>query len=65
MLAAIIAQPTMMSEYPRVDGHLSNACYLRSLDLCYQRFADKYYAKTGKFHAQEPLACLDHPPMYM
>eukprot|EP00045_Choanoeca_perplexa_P017876 m.269597 g.269597 ORF g.269597 m.269597 type:complete len:505 (-) comp17663_c0_seq3:6094-7608(-) len=41
-------KPTMMSEYPRVDGHLSNACYLRSLDLCYQRFADKYYSKTGE-----------------
>eukprot|EP00730_Choanoeca_flexa_P019937 TRINITY_DN9750_c0_g1_i1.p1 TRINITY_DN9750_c0_g1~~TRINITY_DN9750_c0_g1_i1.p1 ORF type:complete len:505 (+),score=110.52 TRINITY_DN9750_c0_g1_i1:166-1680(+) len=41
-------KPTMVSEYPRVDGHLSNECYLRALDLCYQRFSDKYYAKTGE-----------------
>ena len=46
--SAACIQPTMMSEYPRVDGHLSNECYLRSLDLCYQRFADKYFAKTGQ-----------------
>ena len=31
-------KPTMGSEYPRVDGHLSNACYLRSLDGCYNRY---------------------------
>lgn len=40
-------KPTMVSEYPRVDGHLSNACYLRALDGCYSRFADKYEKKHG------------------
>ncbi|EDQ86062.1 uncharacterized protein MONBRDRAFT_11388 [Monosiga brevicollis MX1] len=41
-------KPTMVSEYPRVDGHLSNACYLRALDICYQRYADKYEAAHGQ-----------------
>ena len=40
-------KPTMISEYPRVDGHLSNACYLRALDGCYNKYADKFEAKTG------------------
>ncbi len=35
-------KPTMISEYPRVDGHLSNSCYLRSLDSCYTRYGDKF-----------------------
>lgn len=40
-------KPTMISEYPRVDGHLSNVCYLRALDTCYQRYADKFERKYG------------------
>ena len=40
-------KPTMVSEYPRVDGKLSNACYLRALDGCYQRYADRFERKFG------------------
>ena len=35
-------KPTLASEYPRVDGHLSNECYLRALDTCYARYAAKF-----------------------
>lgn len=28
-------KPSLMSEYPVVDGHLSLACYLRAVDDCY------------------------------
>jgi 3-hydroxy-3-methylglutaryl CoA synthase len=38
----------MASEYPRVDGHLSNACYLRALDGCYNRYADRYEKAFGE-----------------
>lgn len=40
-------KPTMLSEYPRVDGQLSNACYLRALDGCYNRYAEKFEKHTG------------------
>jgi 3-hydroxy-3-methylglutaryl-CoA-synthase len=29
------------SEYPKVDGALSQSCYLRAIDDCYTRFCDK------------------------
>ncbi len=31
-------KPVMGSEYPLVDGHLSNSCYLRALDNCFLRY---------------------------
>ncbi|CAI5728603.1 unnamed protein product [Hyaloperonospora brassicae] len=34
-------KPNMTSEYPTVDGQLSNACYLHALDECYQLFCKK------------------------
>lgn len=35
-------KPKMDSEYPIVDGKLSNSCYLRSIDVCFNRYADKF-----------------------
>ncbi|CAI7569512.1 unnamed protein product [Penicillium viridicatum] len=35
------------SEYPLVDGHYSNTCYLEALDNCYERYRTKYLAKSG------------------
>jgi len=56
-------KPTMVSEYPRVDGHLSNACYLRALDGCYQRYATKFEAAHGKsFHLGEADYSIFHAP---
>jgi len=40
-------KPKMDSEYPIVDGKLSNSCYLRSIDICFNRYADKF-EKTFK-----------------
>ncbi|KAG8468027.1 hypothetical protein KFE25_007079 [Diacronema lutheri] len=34
-------KPEMHSEYPAVDGHLSNTIYLRSVDVCYNHFLGK------------------------
>eukprot|EP00948_MAST-09A_sp_MAST-9A-sp1_P000957 g957.t1 len=31
-------KPNMESEYPTVDGPLSNACYTRAIEACYDRF---------------------------
>lgn len=35
-------KPNKDVEFPTVDGQLSNACYLRALDHCYQGYAAKY-----------------------
>ncbi|KAE8350825.1 hydroxymethylglutaryl-coenzyme A synthase C terminal-domain-containing protein [Aspergillus coremiiformis] len=35
------------SEYPLVDGHFSNICYLQALDNCYQRYRGKKLAKAN------------------
>ncbi|KAE8423890.1 hydroxymethylglutaryl-coenzyme A synthase C terminal-domain-containing protein [Aspergillus pseudocaelatus] len=37
----------LKSEYPLVDGHFSNTCYLQALDNCYQRYRSKKLAKTS------------------
>ncbi|CAM9797074.1 unnamed protein product [Ascophyllum nodosum] len=34
-------KPDMSSEYPQVNGQLSQTCYLRALDACYDRLAAK------------------------
>ncbi|CAG8494000.1 14892_t:CDS:2 [Acaulospora colombiana] len=39
-------KPNMSSEFPEVDGHFSNICYLRSLDICYNRYLEKLAAKN-------------------
>eukprot|EP00051_Salpingoeca_urceolata_P027900 m.483851 g.483851 ORF g.483851 m.483851 type:complete len:509 (-) comp23096_c0_seq1:133-1659(-) len=41
-------KPTMVSEYPRVDGKLSNECYLRALEHCYQRYGERFTGATGQ-----------------
>ena len=41
-------KPHLLSPYPVVDGKFSNSCYLRSLDICYQRFVEKYAAANPK-----------------
>eukprot|EP00286_Rhodomonas_abbreviata_P009951 CAMPEP_0181317862 /NCGR_PEP_ID=MMETSP1101-20121128/16696_1 /TAXON_ID=46948 /ORGANISM="Rhodomonas abbreviata, Strain Caron Lab Isolate" /LENGTH=522 /DNA_ID=CAMNT_0023425287 /DNA_START=31 /DNA_END=1596 /DNA_ORIENTATION=- len=35
-------KPKLDSEYPTVFGQESNVCYLRALDGCYRRFAEKW-----------------------
>ncbi|KAG0234394.1 hypothetical protein B0O80DRAFT_383445 [Mortierella sp. GBAus27b] len=35
-------KPELASEYPTVDGHFSNTCYVRSVDACYSLFTKKF-----------------------
>lgn len=41
-------KPNLASEYPVVDGKLSQTCYLMALDSCYKRFCHKYEKLEGK-----------------
>ncbi|KAG8374834.1 hypothetical protein BUALT_Bualt10G0036700 [Buddleja alternifolia] len=41
-------KPDLASEYPVVDGKLSQTCYLMALDSCYKSFCDKYEKLEGK-----------------
>ena len=34
-------KPNMSSEYPTVDGPLSNECYMRAIENCYENFRGK------------------------
>ncbi|KAL1915506.1 uncharacterized protein VTP21DRAFT_6630 [Calcarisporiella thermophila] len=37
-------KPDLTSEYPVVDGHFSNVCYLRGFDNCYNRYMQRLSA---------------------
>jgi hydroxymethylglutaryl-CoA synthase len=41
-------KPNMDSEYPEVNGALSQTCYLQALDDCYTRFVGKNKSFRGK-----------------
>ncbi|KAK1325425.1 Hydroxymethylglutaryl-CoA synthase [Acorus calamus] len=41
-------KPDLASEYPVVDGKLSQTCYLMALDSCYNRFCSKFHKFKGK-----------------
>nr|CAB3453995.1 unnamed protein product [Digitaria exilis] len=41
-------KPDLASEYPVVDGKLSQTCYLMALDSCYRQFCNKYEKIVGK-----------------
>lgn len=41
-------KPDLASEYPVVDGKLSQTCYLMALDSCYKCFCSKYEKIEGK-----------------
>lgn len=41
-------KPDLASEYPVVDGKLSQTCYLMALDSCYKRFCNKFEKFEGK-----------------
>jgi len=56
-------KPVLPSEYPLVDGKLSNDCYLRAVDKCFSRYAEKFEAKLGKkFSLDEFDHALFHSP---
>jgi hydroxymethylglutaryl-CoA synthase len=41
-------KPDLASEYPVVDGKLSQTCYLMALDSCYKSIGSKYEKVEGK-----------------
>ncbi|XP_027334539.1 hydroxymethylglutaryl-CoA synthase-like [Abrus precatorius] len=41
-------KPNLASEYPVVDGKLSQTCYLMALDSCYKHLSHKYEKLNGK-----------------
>ncbi|KAL1316567.1 hypothetical protein HN51_068746 [Arachis hypogaea] len=41
-------KPNLASEYPVVDGKLSQTCYLMALDSCYKQLSHKYEKLNGK-----------------
>ncbi|KAF5954477.1 hypothetical protein HYC85_007333 [Camellia sinensis] len=41
-------KPNLASEYPVVDGKLSQTCYLMAVDSCYNRLCNKYEKFEGK-----------------
>ncbi|XP_074577403.1 hydroxymethylglutaryl-CoA synthase-like [Curcuma longa] len=41
-------KPNLASEYPVVDGKLSQTCYLMALDACYNRYCSKFEKFEGK-----------------
>lgn len=52
-------KPNLSSEYPEVNGALSQTCYLRSLDDCYTRFCAKR-DKLGGAGGSTRISSLDH-----
>ncbi|KAF7151219.1 hypothetical protein RHSIM_Rhsim02G0125700 [Rhododendron simsii] len=56
-------KPNLASEYPVVDGKLSQACYLMALDYCYKSFCKKYEKLEGKqFSADDADYFVFHSP---
>jgi hydroxymethylglutaryl-CoA synthase len=56
-------KPKLHSEYPEVNGALSQTCYLRALDDCYTRFLAKKKAVSGaEYSVANADYCLFHSP---
>ncbi|KAI4327025.1 hypothetical protein L6164_019530 [Bauhinia variegata] len=56
-------KPNLASEYPVVDGKLSQTCYLMALDSCYKHFCDKYEKVEGKqFYISDADYFVFHSP---
>lgn len=53
-------KPNLLSEYPEVNGALSQTCYLQALDDCYSRFSTKQ--SSGRLTVKEVDHFLFHSP---
>ncbi|KAI8616457.1 hydroxymethylglutaryl-coenzyme A synthase C terminal-domain-containing protein [Chytriomyces sp. MP71] len=40
-------KPDLHSEYPEVDGPLSNMCYIKAIDKCYEGYLERVAKKEG------------------
>ncbi|KAJ1548863.1 hypothetical protein HK405_013729 [Cladochytrium tenue] len=49
-------KPDLHSEYPEVDGPLSNSCYIKAIDNCYQKFIEKASKLSGEALTVETAA---------
>ncbi|KAJ1693182.1 hypothetical protein LUZ63_009880 [Rhynchospora breviuscula] len=56
-------KPKLASEYPVVDGKLSQTCYLTAVDKCYRRLCEKFEKFEGKqFSVADADYCVFHSP---
>ncbi|EAZ07863.1 hypothetical protein OsI_30125 [Oryza sativa Indica Group] len=56
-------KPDLASEYPVVDGKLSQTCYLMALDSCYRQYCTKYEKIVGEqFSISDAEYCVFHSP---
>ncbi|XP_058222849.1 hydroxymethylglutaryl-CoA synthase-like [Rhododendron vialii] len=55
-------KPNLASEYPVVDGKLSQTCYLMALDSCYKSFCKKYEKLEGKQFSADADYFVFHSP---
>ncbi len=57
-------KPRLSSEYPVVDGKLSNDCYLRAVDKCFQRYSAAFHkANKQTFDLNRDFDyCIFHSP---
>ncbi|KAJ1253984.1 hypothetical protein BS78_K142400 [Paspalum vaginatum] len=56
-------KPDLASEYPVVDGKLSQTCCLMALDSCYRQFCAKYEKLVGEqFSLSDADYCVFHSP---
>lgn len=53
-------KPKMNSEYPEVDGVLSETCFLKALDDCYTRHCEKQKVVHGRSDADVGTGATDH-----
>ena len=51
-------KPDMSCEYPEVDGKLSIECYLKSLEICYSRYLEKYQFLYKVINVVEKKRCI-------
>lgn len=57
-------KPNVTSEYPTVDGKLSNACYLHALDECYQLFCKKQESEPEETGVASVNYAVFHSPYH-
>jgi 3-hydroxy-3-methylglutaryl-CoA-synthase len=57
-------KPHLDSEYPQVDGYLSQTCYYQALDDCYTRLGPKLDAAGRPFVAQDCDLFVFHSPYH-
>jgi len=55
-------KPELSSEYPLVDGPLSNQCYLQALDKCFQLYFEKASKQKGNVNFDSFDAVIFHAP---